>query len=326
MLQRVRSARYEKFTRSDVAALPKITLDQWRTLVAVVEAGGYAQAADQLHKSQSTLTYAVQKLERLLDIKVFEIHGRKAVLTPAGQVLYRRGKTLLQEAVRLERAATSLAAGWEPELRLAVEVIFPTWLLLACFAQFAGESPDTRIELIESVLGGTEEALLEGRADLAIGSSVPPGFIGDPIMPVRFIAAAHPGHPLHRLGRPLTLDDLRQHRHLVIRDTGRQRTRTSGWINEQRWTVSHKATSIRAACMGLGYAWYAEDIIREELDAGELQPLPLREGAERWATLYLIFADRDGAGPGVLRIADIIRTAIVGRCPKSGPADTAAGL
>ncbi|MCU0736206.1 MAG: LysR family transcriptional regulator, partial [Methylotetracoccus sp.] len=62
MLQRVRSALYEKFTRSDVAALPKITLDQWRTLVAVVEAGGYAQAADQLHKSQSTLTYAVQKL------------------------------------------------------------------------------------------------------------------------------------------------------------------------------------------------------------------------------------------------------------------------
>lgn len=45
---------------------PKSTLEQWRGFVAVVEAGGYAQAAEQLHKSQSTLTYAVQKLERLL--------------------------------------------------------------------------------------------------------------------------------------------------------------------------------------------------------------------------------------------------------------------
>ena len=304
-----------------MAEFPKIALDQWRTLISVVEAGGYAQAAEQIHKSQSTLTYSVQKLERLLGVKVFEIQGRKAVLTPAGQVLYRRGKILMEEALRLERAAASLAAGWEPELRLAVDIIFPTWLLLECFARFAEEHPETRIELIESVLGGTDEALLEGRVDLAIASSVPPGFLGDPIMQVRFIAAAHPDHPLHRLGRPLTLEDLRQHRHLVVRDTGRERSRSPGWLNEQRWTVSHKATSIRAACMGLGYAWFAEDIIREELEAGALKPLPLREGAERWATLYLIFADFDAAGPGALRISKLIRDGIAAYCPNAGPAD-----
>lgn len=307
-----------------MAAFPKITLDQWRTLISVVEAGGYAQAADQLHKSQSTLTYAVQKLERLLGVKVFEIQGRKAVLTCAGQVLYRRGKMLMEQAVRLERAASSLSAGWEAELRLAVDTIFPTWLLLECFARFAEEHPETRIGLIESVLGGTDEALLEGHADLVIGSSVPPGFVGDPIMQVRFIAVAHPDHPLHRLGRTLALEDLRQYRHLVIRDTGRERSRTPGWLNEQRWTVSHKTTSIRAACMGLGYAWYAEHVIRRELDAGELKPLPLREGAERWATLYLIFADRDAAGPGALRIAEIIREGIAQCCPNARTGDTQA--
>jgi DNA-binding transcriptional LysR family regulator len=294
-----------------VTGSPKITLDQWRTLVAVVEAGGYAQAAELLHKSQSTLTYAVQKLENLSGVAAFEIQGRRAVLTPAGQVLYRRAKALVEEALRLERAASGLAAGWEPEVRLAVDTIFPTWLLLECLARFGGEHAETRVELIESVLGGTDEALIEGRADLAIGSSVPPGFIGDSILRVRFAAAAHPDHPLHRLGRELTLEDLRQHRHLVIRDTGRERRRTPGWLNERRWTVSHKATSIRAACMGLGYAWYAEDTIRRELESGQLAPLRLREGAERWAVLYLIFADRDAAGPATLRIAEIIRAALI---------------
>lgn len=298
-----------------MGAFPRITLDQWRTLVTVVEAGGYAQAAEHLHKSQSTLTYAVQKLERLLGVKVFMVEGRKAVLTPAGQVLYRRGKSLTEEALRLERAAASLAAGWEAELRLAVEAVFPTWLLLECFSRFAADCPETRIELIESVLGGTEEALLEGRADLAIGSTVPPGFLGDPVMRLRFVAAARPDHPLHRFGRELTLADLGQYRHLVVRDTGRLRNRTPGWLNEYRWTVSHLATSIRAACMGLGYAWYPEDMIRGELEAGELAPLPLREGAERWATLYLVFADRDAAGPASRRMADIIRTGIRERCP-----------
>ena len=45
---------------------PRISLEQWRALQAVVERGGYAQAAEALHKSQSTLTYAVQKIESLL--------------------------------------------------------------------------------------------------------------------------------------------------------------------------------------------------------------------------------------------------------------------
>src|SRR5881396_1947131 len=133
-------------------ALPKISLDQWATLVSVVESGGYARAGEALHKSQSTLTYGIQKLEELLGVKVFEIRGRRAVLTPTGEVLYRRGKALVDEAARLEHAAGELARGWEPEIRLAVEIIFPTWLLLECLAKFAQERPETRIELIESVL------------------------------------------------------------------------------------------------------------------------------------------------------------------------------
>src|SRR5581483_10969825 len=205
-----------------MSGTPKISLEQWRALQAVVEAGGYAQAAEMLHKSQSAVTYAVQKLESLLNVKVFEVVGRKAHLTPTGEVLYRRAKALLDEAGALENAAGSLAAGWEPELRLAVEIIFPTWLLLQCFTRFATEQPQTRIELYETVLSGTQEALLQHRVDLAICSGVPEGFAGDLLMRVRFIAAAHPDHPLHRLGRKLTLQDLRKHRQLMIRDSGSQ--------------------------------------------------------------------------------------------------------
>ena len=125
-------------------------------------------------------------------------------------------------------------------------------------------------------------------------------------MRLRFVAAAHPEHPLHRLGRELTLQDLRKHRHLIIRDTGSQR-RSGSWLGaEQSWTVSQKATSIHAACMGLGFAWFPEEIVRGELERGVLKALPMREGGERWGELYLVFADRDYAGPGALRLAEII--------------------
>ena len=293
---------------------PRITLEQWNALVAVVESGGYAQASRRLHRTQSTVSYTIRKLEDALGVKVFEIQGRKAVLTPAGQILYRRGRTLVAEAARLERAAAALERGWEMEIRLAVDIIFPTWLLLDCLATFGEEHPETRIELIESVLGGTEDALTDGRADFAVGGTVPGGFLGDPLMQVRFVCAAAPDHPLHRLGRTLTLDDLRQHRHLVVRDSGTMRSRSGGWLNDRRWTVTNKATSIRAARKGLGYAWYPEESIREELDSGTLERLPLEQGRERYVTLYLTYADRDTIGPGARRLAEIIRARVAETC------------
>ena len=294
---------------------PRIGLDQWRALLAVVDAGGYAQAAALLHKSQSTITYAVKKIESLLDLRVFEIRGRKAVLTESGQVLTRRARTLLDEAGALERGAAAMVADWQPEIRLAVEIVFPTWLLLGCLARFAEERPETRVELYETVLGGTDEALLEGRVDFAICTRLPTGRLGDHLARARFIAAAHPDHPLHRLGRELTYRDLRRHRQLVIRDSGVQRRRGGAWLGaERRWTVTSKATSIRAATMGLGFAWFPEDSIRDELATGVLKPLPLREGAERWADLYLVFADPDYASRDELRLAQIIREAAAREC------------
>lgn len=296
-----------------------ISLEQWRALVTVVDTGGYAQAAEMLHKSQSSVTYAVQKIESLLDVKAFEIQGRKAILTPTGQFLYRRARALLDEAIGLERAAKRLSAGWEAEIRIAAEIIFPSWLLLECLDRLGVESPHTRIEYIESVLGGTTEALLTGVADLAIAGTVPPGFLGMPLMRLRFIPVANPQHPLHQLGRDLTLEDLRKHRHLVVRESGTKRdTRVLVLDSSQRWTVSHTATSIEAVRAGYGFAWFPEEKIRNELRDGCLKPLPLGDGGERFQQLYLIVADPDSAGPGTRRLAEIIREAVKTTCAAMG--------
>src|SRR5262245_27951072 len=256
---------------------PRISLEQWRCLAAVVEAGGYAQAAARLHKSQSSVTYAVQKLERMLKVRAFEIRGRKAVLTGVGQMLYRRARTLLDDAGELERAARKASAGWEAEIGLAVEVLFPTWLMFECLSSFGTESPQTRIEWLETVLGGTAEALRDGVAELGISTRVPTGLNGEPLMSIPFVPVAHPEHPLHQLGREITNRDLRKYRQLVVRDSSAQRDKKSELLEvEQRWTVSNMSTSIGAVSRGHGFAWLPQDKIRTEIDEGILKILPLR--------------------------------------------------
>lgn len=285
--------------------VPRITLEQWRALQAVVEGGSYARAAEALHKSQSTITYAVQRIQALLDVKVFQIRGRRAVLTEAGQVLYRRASTLLEEAAALERGAVEMAEDWQPEIRLAVEIIFPTWLLLDCLGEFAKLRPETRIEVYETVRSGTLEMLSEGRVDIAIGE--PAGVHSEALMSIRFIAVANPRHPLHLLARTLTERDLKRHRRIFIRDTSLQRQVDVAGV-ELRWTVSNKATSIRAVEMGLGFAWLPEENIRAELAAGSLKALPLKTGGERQAPLHISHADPEFPGRDAAYLADLIVT------------------
>lgn len=299
---------------------PHITLEQWRTLMTVVDAGGYAQAAEQLHKSQSSVSYAVQKLETLLGIQVFELQGRKAVLTPTGQLLYRRARALVEEAQDLERAAHTFSEGWEARIHFAVDALFPTSLLFASLERFGEERPRTRIEVIEAVRNGVSEAVMDRRVELAIASEVPPGFLGTPMMQLRITAVAAADHPLHRLERELSFSDLRAHRIIIVRDSGQKRDQLTISLNVERcWTVANISTAIEAVSRGDGYSWLPEDQVSEALADGTLKALPLREGGSFLVPLYLIKTSMDAAGPGVVRLAEIISENVAEHCAAIGP-------
>lgn len=289
-------------------AEPRVTLEQWRALLAVIEAGGYAKAAEVLNKSQSSVSYAIGQLETALGVAAFEIQGRKAVVTPVGELLYRRARLLLEQADRLEVSAACLAVKVEPVVRIAVDLIVPPASVLACLSLLSDEYPDTRVEIHETVLSGTEDALLQRQVDLAIGSRIPVGFIGEQLVTVLMRGVTSPDHPLQQLGRAVTFEDMRQYRQIIVRDSGQYRRRSEGWQEaEQRWTVSHLRTAIDAITMGLGYGSIPEAYVQEEIASGRLRYLPVEAGAERLISAYLTYADRDFAGPVTRRFAEILK-------------------
>ncbi|MDT8405260.1 LysR family transcriptional regulator [Sulfuriflexus sp.] len=287
---------------------PRVTLEQWRALQAVVDNGGFAQAATALHRSQSSVSYTLAKLQEQLGIPVLRIEGRKAILTDEGEVLLRRARHLLQEAIELEQFAAGLGLGWETEVHLVVDAAFPTDLLLRALSRFAPRSHGSRVQLNEVVLSGAEEALAQGSADLVIGASMPAGFLGDPLLDIEFIAVSHASHPLQQLQRQITTSDLERELQIVIRDSGVRQQRDVGWLGaEHRWSVSSMETAITAVVDGLGYCWLPEHSICKQLEAGVLKALPLREGGRYKATLYLVYGQPGEPGPGTQLLAELLR-------------------
>ncbi|MFY0990081.1 LysR family transcriptional regulator [Halomonas sp. C05BenzN] len=288
--------------------MSRVTLTQWQMLAAVVDHGGFARAAEAIHKSPSTLNHAVHKLEEQLGVRVLEPVGRQVRLTEAGGMLLRRARQLIESAASLEEVAASLAEGLEAEVVLAVDQLFPPDALARALETFSREYPHVRVQLHETVLNGGIEMLYDGSADLVVSGLSAQGFLGEPLVTVRFIAVAHPDHALHRLARPLDLRDLVQHRQLVVRDSALRQSLDSGWLKaEQRWTLSHLHTSIDMLERGLGFAWVPETRIHEALGEGRLKPLPLAAGGVREVPVQLIHRDRDRAGPATHAMANALK-------------------
>ncbi|SHH16641.1 LysR family transcriptional regulator [Pollutimonas bauzanensis] len=288
----------------------KTTLEQWRVLQAVVEYGGYAQAAAALHRSQSAVSYMVARLQEQAGVELLAIEGRKARLTGNGKALLVQASELLADAHRLEQLAARLEQGWEAELRLVVDVAFPTPLLLQALTQFTRAAGQTRIQLSEVVLSGADEALLAQRADVLIGTRVPAGYLGDLLLDVDFVAVAHPSHPLHRLGRELDAEDLKREMQIVLRDSGTLQPRDEGWLGSMlRWTVSSMETSAAMVADGLGFAWLPRHLIQKRLEEGSIWPLPLGKGQSRRVPLYLVFGGAAGPGPAARQLGQVLRQA-----------------
>ena len=89
----------------------------------------------------------------------------------------------------------------------------------------------------------------------------------------------------------------------------------SGWLGaEQRWTVSHVATSVDMILRGMAFAWLPASRVDGHLATAELVELPLTQGSRRYAELYLTYADRDLAGPAARRLGALLTEACHDHC------------
>ena len=287
--------------------IPKISLEQWAAFKAVVDEGSYALAAEALNKSQSSVSYAITRLNELLPNPALQLVGRKAVMTNTGSALYRYAKNLLEQAQATEQAAQYLASGWETTVTLVTDAVTPMPEVLCALQQFSALSPLTRIKILETSLSGTDEAVLGHECDLAIMARVPPGFLAEPLCGFKMVAVAHRSHPLAQLAS-VSETELKNHRQIVVRDSGLRREQDAGWLgSEQRWTVSHFATSVDTVRAGLGFAFLPEHRVNADLVAGELVRLPLEIGGERHFSLSLVVTSPGHAGPATRALAKILK-------------------
>ncbi|HCQ0108038.1 MAG: LysR family transcriptional regulator [Citrobacter sp.] len=265
----------------------KTTLEQWALLEKVVELGSFAKAAEETNRSQSSVSYNLALLQERLGVTLLTPKGRRAVLTPAGELLLGQVKPLLKAFLWVETRAATLQNGTRTRLDFMVDSIFPRKRLFAILKQFQQAWPQTQVRLTEVLENADDRLAAHADADVMVLTRRQDiTGRGEWLMNIDFVAVAHRDHPLCMLDAPLDEDALRAWPLIRIadRDNPQQAVRDA-------WTFSTIDAAIEAVMYQVGYGWLPEERIQQQLEQGLLRPLPLSHGARRATPLHLIVKD-----------------------------------
>jgi DNA-binding transcriptional LysR family regulator len=188
-----------------------------RAFVAIVDAGGFARAANRLNLSQPALSRQIRALEDDLGVPLFDRMGRRVQLTSEGEDLLRRSRRLLVEADSLGERARVLKAGETGILRVGATPQVIENLLANFLTEYRRRHPDVEVHLVED--GGVRLTGRLRRGDVHLvltAATAADGFEGKLLYPMHALAALSPTHPLARRVA-LEIDDLADEPLLLLR-------------------------------------------------------------------------------------------------------------
>jgi len=270
----------------------KTTIDQWEVLQAVVELGSFGAAAAKMNRSQSTISYAVSRLQDQFKTPLLEMKGRKAQLTEAGKALLADAEPLLSGFRALEQRAASLAAGGETEIALSVDSVYPDDRLFAALAELTRIFPHTHLKLHRGTFLSSVNEFANHGSELCIVGTPAQDHLIKPILDIRIRAVARTDHPLNTAGRQLKRMDLIQRLAVVIEGaTGPTPRRQPHAPAQRHMAVTSIESAIEAVRSGLCFGWLPVYRILPYLESGELITLRLPMGAERLARLSLVLKE-----------------------------------
>lgn len=274
--------------------------DELALLEAIRESGSLSRAAARLGKAPSTISHAARQLEARFDALLFDRRRYRLQLTPAGQLLANEAARLMQDVSRLSRRVKQIASGWEDRLWIVTDEILEFDILAPVIRSFDALQSGVALRLTNEVLGGTWEALRDGRADLIVGATNEP-----PAIPklrwyelgvMEWVFAISPRHPLAKATEPLQRETLAGHRSVVVADTSRSSAgRAYGVVGGQATlAVPSMRAKIIAQRQGLGVGWLPRQRVAGLLKRGELVEKAMADPREP-NTLYVAWrGDHEG--------------------------------
>ena len=277
----------------------------------VVEAGGFAKAADRLGMSTSAASRQVAELEAHLQTRLLNRTTRRVSLTESGRAFYERSVQLLADLQEAEEEASSAAVVPRGTIRLTTSVNFGVRHVAPAIAAFVAAHPDVRfdVSLADRVVDLVEEGF-----DIAIRVGAPgaDNLVARKLGETRLVPCASPAY-LERHGAPKSPAELVNHNcftyeYVTPRNLWRFRDRSGA---EHAVRVSGTLHSnngdllAEVAAQDGGIVFEPAFIVGPDVRAGRLVPL-LQEFVPPPVPIYAVYPSRKHLSAKVRRFVEFL--------------------
>jgi DNA-binding transcriptional LysR family regulator len=172
-----------------------LDLELLRSFVSVVDAGGFTRAGERVHRTQSTVSQQIKRLEDDIGQPLLNRNGKDVTPTEAGERLLSYARRLL--ALAEEARDVVARPGNEGAVRLGVPEDFAAYRLAKLLATFSRSHPGLRMDVRADQSMYLKRDLERGDLDLALFKRDAGGKDGIAVWPERVHWVTSKSHPIH---------------------------------------------------------------------------------------------------------------------------------
>jgi DNA-binding transcriptional LysR family regulator len=254
--------------------IERLSLDQLRVFVQVVDCGSFLAASRNLARAQSAVSYAIATLENQLGVPLFDRSSYRPTLTEAGTALVRDARQVLDQVDALQIKASGYAKGQELEITLAVDVFFPMGCLTQLLRAFKQVFPSVTVRLEIEALGAVAQQVIDGNAQLGMIATLPltPTKLMRIGLPnIMMIGVVSPDHPLAKVGGRIPEHLLAHETQLVLSDRSELTASKDYSVHSKLvWRMSDLSTKHVLLRAGMGWGYMPAHMIEEDVASGKL--------------------------------------------------------
>jgi DNA-binding transcriptional LysR family regulator len=292
--------------------LDGVSLDQLRTFIAAVDEGSFSAAGRRLRRAQSVVSQTMANLEGQLGVRLFERRGHVPALTDQGRALLANARAVARDMDLLKARAKHMVRGLEPELGVAVDVMFPNASFTAAVAAFQKEFPATllRFDIESSAVIGP---VLDGRCAIGVVGSwalAPPQLTHEALLSIRLPMVVSPQHPLATHRGQIPMAALAEHIQLMHVDPSDISADSGFHLKIPRvWRLSHLGAKLAFLRAGLGLGVLPLHLVEADLASGTLVEITTEDApcGGRRIEMWAVYRTDSPPGPAGRWFIDRLR-------------------
>ncbi len=276
---------------------PMLDIDLLRSFVSVVDAGGFTRAGERVHRTQSTVSQQIRRLEETLGRELLHRNGKQATPTEEGERLLSYARRIL--ALAEEARDVVARPSGDGVLRLGIPEDFAAYRLPELLSEFARSRPGLRLHVRSGLSVRLASDLERGEFDLALFKRAAGGHGGIATWPERLRWVTSRRHPVEARTGSVPLAVFEQG--CLYRDRAIHALEAAG----RAWHIAYTSPNLpgiqAAVSAGLGVS-----ILPDVAILAEHRILARQEGFPSIPDTELTLVAAPDAPPATRRLADVL--------------------